>query len=88
MKKILLIADAAPGLPPGSKTAAPPVPASAQLGAGLTCDTTKLLADVKAGIAALEKDAAILPPLLGFALTNLRGAANTIAGHNASVAKK
>jgi hypothetical protein len=38
-------------------------------------------------VARLEKDAAALPPLLGFALTNLRGAVNSVAGHNGGVKK-
>ncbi len=76
MKKTLLVPDSAPGLPPA------PVLAPA-----LTVDTEKLLAAVNASIAALEKDAAILPPLLGFALNSLRGAATVLTGHNLSVKK-
>lgn len=44
-------------------------------------DTKKLAADVQANITALEKSP--LTPLLGFALTNLRGALGAIEGHNA-----
>jgi hypothetical protein len=84
MKNILLIADAAPGLPPGGNSTATPATAPA----ALTVDTTKLLADLKANVTALEKDAAVLSPLLGFALTGLRGAVNAIEGHNKKTAKK
>lgn len=44
-------------------------------------DAIKLAEDVKASISALEKASAALTPLLGFALTNLRGALGAIEGH-------
>ena len=56
-----------------------PVPASAP--PALTCDPVKIAADIKSHIDALTADAAALTPLLGFALTSLRGALSAIEGH-------
>jgi hypothetical protein len=56
-----------------------PVPAPAP--PALTCDPVTIATDIKTHIAALEKDAAALTPLLGFALTSLRGALSAIEGH-------
>ena len=69
MKKILLVPDAAAGLPPVAVTQS------------LTCDPLAIATDIKAHIGALEKDAAALTPLLGFALTSLRGALSALEGH-------
>lgn len=79
MKKILLIADSAAGIPADVEakletevaTAPAPVPA---------LDTQPIIADVENAIAALAAQPT-LHPLLGFALTNLRGAANALKGH-------
>ena len=51
------------------------------MNAKLTCDPAALAAGIKTNIAALEADAAVLTPLLGYALTNLRGAHNAVEGH-------
>jgi hypothetical protein len=47
----------------------------------LTCDPVAIATNVKTHVAALEKDAAALTPLLGFALTSLRGALSALNGH-------
>jgi hypothetical protein len=74
-KNLLLIADAAAGNGP-AETKTPT----------LTINTVELAKDIKAKISAFDKDAAALTPLLGFALTNLRGALNAIEGHNTKTA--
>ena len=79
MKKILLIADSTAGIPADVEanlatevaTAPAPVPA---------LDTKPIIADVEHAIAALAAQPN-LHPLLGFALTNLRGAHNALKGH-------
>ncbi|HAO77828.1 MAG TPA: hypothetical protein DCQ92_02410 [Verrucomicrobia subdivision 3 bacterium] len=76
MKKILLIADAAAGLPaaavrPPSSVLSPPV---------CTLDAKPILADVEKHIAALLA-AEHLPPLLGVVVSNLRGATHALKGH-------
>jgi len=53
----------------------------------LTCDPQSIADHLKTDIAALEKDAGALPPLLGFALNSMRGALNTINGHLGAVKK-
>ena len=70
MKKILLISDAAAGQPAAAKPEAP------------ICkvDASPILADCEKHITTLAADKA-LPPLLSFALSNLRGAANALKGH-------
>jgi len=47
----------------------------------LTHDPAQIADQLKENIAAMVKDNAALTPLLGFALTNLRGALNAIEGH-------
>jgi hypothetical protein len=71
--RLLLIADAAAGLPQSPA----PVPQPPKL----TCDPAAIATNIEAHIKSLEKDASALTPLLGFALTNLRGALNAIQGH-------
>lgn len=55
-----------------------PVPAATP---ALTHNPSAIAGQLKENIGAMSKDAAILPPLLGYALTNLRGALNAIEGH-------
>ena len=73
MKKY--IADAPAGLPAQAPDPAAPA---------LTCDPAAIAERLATDIAALEKDAAALPPLLGFALNSLRGGLNSIKGHLAA----
>jgi hypothetical protein len=84
---ILLISDAAPGLPPVAKPATTPLAATPPPAPVLTCDPAQIAANLQTDIAALEKDAAQLPPLLGFALNSLRGALSSVNGHLAAVKK-
>lgn len=79
MKKILLIADSAAGIPAdveanlATEVATTPAPVPA-------LDTKPIIADVEHAIATLEAQPN-LHRLLGFALTNLRGAHNALKGH-------
>ena len=83
MKKILLIADSAAGIP-----AAIPAAVEAKLATEVATtpapvpalDTKPIIADVENAIATLAAQPE-LPAILGFALTNLRGAHNALKGH-------
>ncbi len=68
-------------------TAAAPATAAAKPAPALTCNPVSIAANIKSHIAALEADANTLTPLLGFALTNLRGAQSALEGHLVNVAQ-